>query len=199
MFELLATPEELLKENYYVYFTSGRWTPENPWAEKFYVIELTQQIPFELAFILNSAQKHTLDFDDSGLIPKSTKTLYEILIGLKGQNILFYPRIPSTDYYLKLEKSGFVPDPEDVVKRFLGCYVEDDSPYRAPKLRTYTIKDMEPPVLEIYNNGPEPEKTVVRFIVNRCKLAPVDPETERKLRAKQLPYRVIKHYTQMVW
>lgn len=199
MFELLAVPEELLKENYYVYFTVGRWTSDGKYENRFFQVELTQQIPCERAFIISAGLSFDFKLEDEGLIPTNPLTLYEILIGLKGEGILFYPRIPSTDYYLKLEKAGFVPDPADARLRYLGCYVQEDSPYDKPKLRTYTIKDMEPPVIRMYNDAPNDEKAVLRFIVNRCKLAPVDAETERKLRLKQLPYRVIKHYTQMVW
>jgi hypothetical protein len=199
MFELLAIPEELLKENYYIYFTKGAWTTTSEFSDKFFAVQLTQQVPFELAYILDAAGSYDIKFEENGLIPTSPITLYEILMGLKGETILAYPRIPSTDYYLKLEQSGYVPDTADETKRYLGCYVQEDTPYNQPKLRTYTIKDMEPPVLRLYNHGPNPEKAVVRFIINRCKLSTVDAETERKLRAKQLPFRVIKHYTQMVW
>lgn len=193
MFELLVAPEPFLKENFYVWFSPG-WDTQGRYAEKFFEVELTQQIPFDVYGIINVGETWDIAFQDQGLIPENPLTLYEILIGLKG-NVLLYPRLPSTDWYLKLEKAGFVPDPANDVKRYIGCYVEADMPYDQPKLRAYCIKDMEPPVLRLRNDSIEAEKAVVRFLVNRCKLKAVDAETERKLKAKQLPYRVIKHYS----
>jgi len=192
--ELLAIPEPLLKERFYVYFTKG-W---KELGDKFFEIKVTQQIPREVWKILDVGKTHDLVLKDEGFIPENPKTLYEVYVGLKG-NVLLYPRLPSTKYFLALEKSGFVPNPADDELRYLGAYTEADTPYDEPRLRFYAVKDMEPPVFRLYCDSIEPEKAVLRFIVNRCRIEPVTPEIEKALRAKKIPYKEIKHYTRMIW
>ena len=196
MFELLSVQEPLLKESWYLYFTKGWGIDGKIIEDRFYEVDLTQQIGYDIARIIAVGSTYDVVFLDQGLVPENPWTLYEVLMGLKG-NVLMYPRLPSTDWYLKLEKSGFVPDPTDAAKRYIGAYVEADSPYDKPKLRAYTIKDLEPPVLRLYTDSIEHEKAVLRFMVNRCKLKTVNAETEKRLRAKQLPFREIKHYSLM--
>jgi len=196
MFELLVVPEPFLKEQFYVYFTEN-W--DKKWSDRFFEVVLTQQIKFDLHGIVPTGRTWDIVFLDQGLVPENPKTLYEILIGFKGYG-LCYPRLPSTDWYLKLEKAGFVPDPASDTYRYLGCYTPDEMPYTQPKLRAYCIKDMEPPVLRFYAESVEThEKIVAKFIVNRCRVEPVPEEIERKLRAKKIPFRKIKHYSLLKW
>jgi len=194
--ELLVLPEPLLKRGYYVHF-SKNW--HELFADKYFVIGPTQQIAHKLHRIINQGKEHDIDLEEVGLIPTNPETLYEILAGFKG-NLLLYPRLPSTDWYLKLEKSGFVPVPDDDVKRYIGCYTQEDMPYDKLLFREYTVKEMETPMYRFYNDSTEPEKLVLRLVVNRCHLIrELTKEEVEEIIRKRIPVREIPHYKDMVW
>ena len=202
-FELLTTPPSLLREGHIIHF-EGDW-PDSK-KDKWFRVDRAWQIKFDVARIVASADSQDLRFEAAAgsdpvgntnlaLIPDKPGTVYELLMGMKG-NLLAYPRYADS-FLLSLEKSGVTPSTSDVDLRYLGFYDEEDSPFEAPRLREYTVKDQETPVLRLYNDGTIAEKMVLRFIVNRCKLLQVDPssvsERERSL------VRIAKYHTQTVW
>jgi len=198
--ELLAVPEPLLKVGFFVHFSKG-W--DKKFEDKLFQLEVVQQIPRYVHRIIESGATMDIKLEDEGYYPTSPRTLYEILFGFKGENIILYPMLPGTDYYLKLEESGFIPVPTDDNKRYLGGYTEEDMPYKQPMLREYVLKKdfMETIVYRLYNDSPEDEHFVLRGIVNRCKLGRevVGKEKEDILKRRPPLFREIPHWTVIKW
>lgn len=200
-FELLTETPDLLKERYLVQFSIG-WPDETHKSGQLFRVERTIQVKYDVGRIIAAGETQDLDFavttggigdNNLALIPQNPLTMYELLIGFKG-NPLVYPRY-ANEYYLKLEATGVLPDTGNARRRYLGFYDRRDSPFTAPRLREHTVRYMETPVFRVHNDGDLAEKVVFRFIVNRCLLAPATNVTqEERQRA-----RLIKHYTLNVW
>jgi len=158
-----------LKPRDAVWFSPG-WP--DAFANKSFQIERCQTLKFDVWKRLDRAATEDVKLtDDEGFLPTRPKSLYEINTVMKG-NVLLHPRWPSTDYYWELEKEGFLPDPTDDVKRYIGFVDQDDVPFdqKGGVLKIYTVKDMEPIHLRLYNDSIEAEKAVLRFLINRCLL-----------------------------
>ena len=130
------------------------------------------------------------------LLPESSQSLYEVLMGIKGLMTVF-PRY-NNSFFLKLETAGCVPDPTDSRLKLLGGYSVDDSPYRAPRLREHTVKDQTPPQLRLFNSLRDNDKVVLHFIVNRCRVEEIKnlgtlTEQERRVA------REIKYFEVFTW
>ena len=174
--ELLTETPSLLREGHFVFFKGG-WpsAKDNKWFQ----VERTQQIKFDIPRIVSSAGSIDLDFGapsgggvgdlNLSLIPVSGDTLYELLLGLKG-NPFMYPMY-NNSYYQRLEVTNVVPSTTDADLRYLGFYDEADSPFTMPRLREHVVKDQQAPVLRLYNDQIDDEVLIIRFIVNRCRLA----------------------------
>lgn len=200
--ELLTEIPSLLRPGYVVRF-SASW--EKEWASKWFRVLRTQQIKFDVPRIVDAAGTLDLDFSapagggvgntNISLLPESSKSIYEIVIGLKGL-IAVYPRY-NNSYFLKLEATGVLPDVTDANLRWLGFFDQDDSPFAQSRLREYTVKDQTPPVLRLYNQHGQTEKLVLRFICNRCRVEEVAEsqltEAERRLA------RHIEHFDLFTW
>ena len=119
------------------------------------------------------------------LLPVNAKTMYEILIGIKGLPIA-YPRYANR-YDLQLEETQCQPNPSDADLFALGFYDFEKSPWYAPKIREYTVVDQEPPHLYLFNPEQGDEKIVLTFIVNRCLLEPVTSPADIKV-AREVNY-----------
>ncbi len=201
-FELLTEVPSLLLPKHVVHFSAG-WPDK--WAEKYFRVLLAQQFEYEVHRILSPSQHYDIEFSAPAgggvsaayisLMPMSGETLYEILMGLKGLPVV-YPRY-NNEYYLKLETTGVYPKYDDSALRYLGYYDQTHSPYYAPKLREYTVKDVSPPQLRLYNNMSEDERLVLRFVMNRCKMAEV-AEADLTDQEKRLA-REIKHFSVFTW
>jgi len=195
--ELLAIPEPLLKVGHYVWFSKG-WPREL--EDKVFKITVVQQIPRMIHRIITSGSTISINLEDEGLFPEEPASLYEILFGFKGVNIILYPFWPSTDPYLKLEKSGYRPDTTSDDLRYLGGYLEEETPWTRPLLREYCVnKDWMPDlVYQIYNDDPQTQHFALKGTVNRCKIEEVYGDEKRRVIAERR-YRFIPHYTIMVW
>ena len=174
---LFTVTPRLLEPRQLVHF-SKNWHKE--FEDKYFRIDRVQEIGFDRHFIVGTGSYYDFDtFDETvgGLEPyRRFNTLYEVLMGWKPPQGLIYPRIPTTDWFQKLEWPDWVPTPTDVTKRYLGTFHGRDSPYDEPKFRMHLVYGMEPPTLRIYADSPEDEKVVLRQIINRCKLLEVSYE-----------------------
>ncbi len=182
--------EEILKEGNTVKFV-GNFTDSVRDGDCF-TIERTVQVTYEISVILPPADSTMIDLNQLGLYPESEKTLYEILVGLKGgKEMLIYPQIPAGKYIWRLEKSTIVPNVASEELRYLGEISVDDSPYTDPRLRIHTIKDLEPLVFIVYNDASDYEKIVLKFIVNKCRIKRIDTAGKAD--------REIIHYDLLRW
>ena len=202
MIELLITREPTLRIGDIVYF-SPNWSVDDV-AGKYFKIEINQSLRMTKSFIISSGSAYTFTIDDdSGLVPTRDATLYEILVGFKGGTILIYPMYPSTDYFWRLEKAEFAPDYTSSTKRYIGFLMPDDSPEYDPRLRFYTVKDIGDVKFTFYNDSSQPEKLVVTFFVNRCKMVeltePAEKIAEIALRTPLGHVRVIPDHTDYKW
>jgi hypothetical protein len=191
--EYIVSVEPLLKVGQYVHFSEG-W--DEKLADKVFVVEAAQQIPFKLWLVLESGMAYRLVLPEAGLYPDSSKTLYEILFKMRGENVILYPMLPSTEFYNRLEKSGFVPNPQDDVLRYLGGYTEED--FREGRLREYTLKDMDTIVYLLYNDSPQDEHIRLEAVVNRLKIKKVPDDVAKRV-LEQVRYREISHYKVVRW
>jgi hypothetical protein len=185
----LVSPEPFLKENYYVYFTKS-WSKE--YADKFFRVDSSVQIPYKINRIVAPGDTFSLDFSENGLMPEYVNTLYEIYCGFRGYFLLM-PKIPGNTPTLKLEASGFTPNLEDDNMRYLGTYMPEDTPFDSPKLRIHTVRYMQSVVFDFYCDSIEPEKLRVNFLINRCKIVEVKKEEVKA------PFRKIVYYKDWEW
>jgi len=155
-------------------------------AGRYFRILLTQQIPYERAYILGPNSHFDLDLSDDdyttgdiGLYPDNDSTLYEILVGMKAtsESMLAYPRFPPNEYWETLEESGFAPNPASNWYRYMGHVNEDISPPHAPQLRIHTIKEEESVGLRFYNDVEFANKVVLVMLINRCLMREVKKES----------------------
>lgn len=177
----ILTDEPLLKVGQYVYLKGVDYPKD--FRDRIFRVVVTQQINYMRTLYLNVDESYDFPLDDNGLYPTSTKTLYEVRTGMKGEAIL-YPMFPTTTYYNALEDSGYQPDPNDPVRRYIGMYTSEDIPTSVfpPRLAEYPVKEFSSIVYKIVNDSIEPEKIILKFLVNRCEVVPVsDDEKERIL------------------
>jgi len=197
--ELLAEMPSLLKERHIVHFGEG-WP--DTFKNKFFRVARPQQIEYTATYIITADDTFDLDFDKpsgggvdgtyKSLLPVSSSTLYEILIGFKGLPVV-YPRY-NNSYFGKLEVANVLPDTTDDRLKYLGFYSQLQSPFCSPKLREYTVVEQQPPQLRLFNNMPNDERLVIRFVVNRCKVEKVDERNlnpAEKERARELQYHTV--------
>lgn len=204
-FELLTTEPALLRESHLLRF-AGNWPAAK--KDKWFMVDRSYQIKYDVSRIVSSGDSQDLRFEAASgsdsvgannlaLVPKAEDTVYELLVGIKG-NVLVYPRYYDR-YLLSLEgASGIGPDVTDAEQRYLGFYDEMDSPFEAPRLREYVVAAQETPVVRLYNDHSQAERVVLRFIVNRCRILVVDnpaslPDVERNRT------RVAKYHDLTAW
>lgn len=174
--ELLMETPALLREGHYIFFDGG-WPDAKD--QKWFQVQRSHQVKLDIPRIVSTGASIDLDFSapagggladlNLSLLPTVGDTLYELLIGLKG-NVFVYPMY-NNSYFQKLEVTNIVPDTGDRNLRYLGFFDESDSPFESPRLREYVVKDQQPPVLRLYNDQIIDEALVIRFIINRCRLA----------------------------
>lgn len=199
-FELHTSTPSLLREGQWIQFVGG-W-PEAK-DNKWFRVDRAQQLRFDVPRIVLSGASIDLDFSvpagggvgntNLSLIPQKVETVYEMLLGLKGLPLI-YPMY-NNSYYLKLEATSVVPDTGDANLRYLGNYDEDDSPLEAPRLREHVVKDQQPPVLRLYNDGFVDEPVVLRFIINKLYVT-LAPAMSEEMRQRG---RIVRYHTMMSW
>jgi len=185
--------KQLLEPKQVVHFVGSH--PEY-WQErvagKYFRVMLTQQIPYDRAYILGAGASYSADISDDnaaigdlGLYPDNTMTLYEILLGMKSTSgsMLCYPRYPPNEWFITLEEGGFIPNVANNNLRYLGPWSEEITPYDRPQVRLHTIKDEESVGIMLYNDAPIHNKVVLGWIVNRCLMKFVNKEdlTDKEL------------------
>jgi len=203
--ELLVDTPMLLKEGHIVHF-GDKWRTDK--AEKFFKVQIAQQLTYDVIRIVSPGNANIqdvsfmapnqggVDNDYISLLPVNSKTMYETLIGFKG-TCMAYPRYGNR-YFLDLETSKVLPTPSDTTYlAWMGYFDAAQSPYYAPKVRVYTVKDQEPPHWYLFNPYQDDEKIVIRNVVNKCllDLIPDNKVTERdKAVAREVTY-----YTKFIW
>jgi hypothetical protein len=200
--ELLTETPRLLQDGHYVVFEGG-WPTSTGKDNKWFRVERAQQIKLDIPRIVSSGGSIDLDFSapsgggigdlNLSLIPTGGDTLYELLIGMKG-NVFMYPMY-NNSFFQKLEVTNVAPDTGDRNLRYLGFFDENDSPFEAPRLREHVVKDQQPPVLRLYNDQVVDEPLVIRFIVNRCRLVPASAPSEDLRRVA----RIAKYHSWFVY
>jgi len=200
MFRLFVEPPELLKVGNLVKFV-GDFTDE---IKDGTILEAKKcvVVNFRKGFIVPANDRIEILLDNSTkglkLYPTSTDTLYEILLGFKANgSFLMYPQFPAGHYPFRLDESTMYPEPDaNDYRKYVGAFKPEDSPIDKPKLRTYTIKDLEPLVLEIANEGSDYGKLIIDFTINKVEFQKVPlPELE----GYELIYREVLHPELMEW
>ena len=191
---------KLLQEKYFVRFTD-KW-PEtlSHVRGKFFQVEKTNQVPYDLSYIIPSADYKDVDLSNATggerIYPENTRTLYETLIGFKPGNYLVHFYIPAGEYMHRLEYSGMTPDVSHATRRYLGARKPEDSPYDDKRIFTYSVYHLEPLILRLFvDSGIDYEKVVLGLLVNKCYLKEIaTPTAEQERLAK-----IIRYYTELRW
>lgn len=190
----------LLQEGYYVRFTD-EWPLTLPHVKgKFFQIEKTNQVPYDITRIIPGGNYCDIDMSNSGgaenIYPENTKTLYETILGFKPGNYLVHFYIPAGEYVHRLEQAGMVPNVASATLRYLGARKPEDSPYDDKRIFMYSVKDLEPLFLRVLvDNGVLWEKAILGLVVNKCYLKQiVAPTPEQFKLAKKIQY-----YSELRW
>jgi len=190
---------KLLQEGFYVRFTD-QWPLTLPHVKgKFFQIEKTNQVPYDITRIIPGGNYCDVDMSNAAggenIYPENTKTLYQTLIGFKPGNYLVHFYIPAGEFVHRLEQAGMVPNVASATLRYLGARKPEDSPYDDKRVFTYSVKDLEPLILRLLvDNGVAFEKMVLGLTVNKCYLKEISPTADQLARALKIPY-----YTELRW
>jgi len=207
MLELKPMPEatvspgvpKLLQEGFYVRFTD-QWPLTLPHVKgKFFQVEKTNQVPYDITRIIPGGNYCDVDLSNAtggeNIYPENTKTLYETILGFKPGNYLVHFYIPAGEYVHRLEQAGMVPNVASATLRYLGARKPEDSPYDDKRIYSYSVKDLEPLILRLLvDTGVDFEKMVLGLVVNKCYLKEITPTSEKEARAK-----VIRYYPELRW
>ena len=189
----------LLQEGFYVRFTD-QWPLTLPHVKgKFFQVEKTNQVPYDITRIIPGGNYTDIDLSNAtggeNIYPENTKTLYETILGFKPGNYLVHFYIPAGEYVHRLEQAGMVPNVASATLRYLGARKPEDSPYDDKRIFMYSVKDLEPLILRLLvDNGVLWEKMVLGIVVNKCYLKQITPTAEQLARAKKIDY-----YTELRW
>jgi len=200
--EATVTPgvPKLLQERHFVRFTD-EWPNQLDHVKgKLFQIEKTNQVPYDLSYIIPTADYIDVDISNSAagekIYPENVKTLYETLIGFKPGNYLVHFYIPAGEYMNRLEQTGMVPDVSSTTRKYLGARKPEDSPYDDKRIFSYSVKDLEPLILRTYvDTGIDYEKVVIGLLVNKCYLKQIPSPTTEQMRLA----KVIQYYTELRW
>ncbi|MDD4986711.1 MAG: hypothetical protein PHQ43_13200, partial [Dehalococcoidales bacterium] len=103
-----------LQEGYYVRF-SDAWPETLNVKGQTFRIERTNQVPYDLSYILPVSDFRDVDLSNSvgggeGIYPEQSNTLYEIEIGFKPGNYLAHFYLPAGEFVSRLEQANMTPD-----------------------------------------------------------------------------------------
>ena len=212
MFELLTKPlaevrpgvPSLIQEKWFIKF-SDSWDPartnvvgQRPSGGtygKFFQVVVTNQVPYDIPYIIPANDYRDVDFSDSNVVPgiqenlypRQDQTLYEIQLGWKEANFLAQFYVPASQVLSRLEQTTMIaPDPPTVTVanfasplRYLGTKKWYDSPYTDKRIYIYTIKDMDALIMRLFVDSGLPaiatdfEKIIMGLVVNKCKLVEI--------------------------
>jgi hypothetical protein len=170
-------------------------------ADKYYVIDNPQQVPYDRWYVLPTADYRDVDLSNGtgtwqeSIMPYEVSEINEVLFCFSGHQTLVYPMVPSARYFQKLSYSGMSPLPTNTTLRYLGCWKETDCYYdqNDPKnttmfVRMMFLKDIEPVILRTYIDSENTfEKVVMHFLINRCTIKSLpNPTAEEKRVARKI-------------
>ena len=190
----------LLQEKYFVRFTKEWPDTLSHVKGKFFQVEKTNQVPYDLSYIIPANDYRDVDLSNAAggenIYPENTKTLYEVALGFKPGNYLTHFYIPAGEYMHRLEYSGMTPDVTHATHRYLGARKPEDSPYDDKRIFMYFVYHLEPLILRVFvDSGIDYEKCVLGLTVNKCYLTQIAAPTAEQLRLA----REIKYYSELKW
>ena len=200
MIRLFTDTPKLLLNEHIVHFSDKYRTGETErYANQYFKVTNPQQVSYDRYYILYQndyvdVDLHNASSGTENLYPESVDEMYEILLGIEGDSLI-YPIIPSPDrHFEKLGYTGMIPDSSSTTKRYLGCYKPEDSPYETPRLRLTFVKNLDPMILRTYIDSPKSyEKVTFRFIINRCTIKKLDRPSPDQMSIA----RKILHYSEL--
>ena len=210
MFQILTTPEPLLKLGYYVGMI-GEWGDKYP-SKWYQVVFPRYTIRDFYSGIMPSDAAAALEIDPAsttgmGMEPRYYTTIYQVRMGL-SPDWGFYLRWPSGEYRMPLEQPGFEPVPTEYTsteKGLLGFIDSRQSPITPDaadlKWEMFYVRDWMP-VFYAYPHfvtsaTSKYVKLITRQVVNMITMQPVrDPETRKRLENLQLPFKPVFHYSE---
>jgi len=190
---------KILQEGFFVRFTD-QWPLTLPHIKgKFFQIEKTNQVPYDITRIIPGGNYCDVDLSNAAggenIYPENTRTLYQTLLGFKPGNYLVHFYIPAGEFVHRLEQAGMVPNVTSATLRYLGARKPEDSPYDDKRVFMYSVKDLEPLILRLLvDNGVVFEKMVLGLLVNKCFLKEISPTPDQMAKAN-----VIRYYTELRW
>jgi len=178
------TKADYIRVGQYV-FLKGKWRIHGGeyLEDRLYKVTKADAFSYNKAYIIKKGEQGDLDLkEDLKLYPEEYDTLYEIGVGMLGNGKLFI-KLPSDKYYYYLEEQGIIGEVSPTAE--IGGFTEEDIPPTEPKiLREYTVRDMRDTIkYTIVNPSYKDEKVVLKFTVNRVKLA--DPTEEERTLVEQ--------------
>jgi len=207
MIQLLPMPEatvtpgvpKYLQEGYFVTFTD-KWPDSLSWVKgKSFVIEKTNQVPYDLHYIIPSNDYRDVDISNSSdgekIYPENTKTLYQIGVGFKPANLLCELFIPAGEYSQRLEYASMVPTLSSSTLKYLGAFKPEDTPYDDKRLFFYAVYKLEPLIMRLYvDTGIDYDKIIAGLLVNKCYMRQVVLTPEQARHSE-----VIRYYSELRW
>lgn len=190
-------PEKLLlSKDAWVYFSKA-WSDNWKWAagKLFRVSREPLLVRYPVSYVLPGSDYKNLDLSNSTsglkLYPEQEGVLYQCAVGFKPGDYITGIYCPSTSKYVyQLGEASMFPDVADPSKRYMGAKSPSDSPYEAPLLFLYFIKDgpafyLQPYVLESASY----EKVTIEFNINKCQLEEVAGPTQEQIdQARRIDY-----------
>lgn len=208
MLKILATPEPLLKEGYYVGMIppgEGGWGDKYP--SKWYQVTFSEPILRDWrAGYMSASATAALAIDpdaDIHLEPRYYSTIYQARIGI-SPDWNCYIQWPSQSYRLGLEEPNYNPVPtEGTDRRYIGFIDSTQSPIKhlidpdqAMRFEMFFVRDWMPVFYAYPNSITSYVKLIMRFLLNKCTIEAVRDQAIRdKLERKELPYKPVFHYS----
>lgn len=194
---------KLLQDDYFIRF-SDAWPGTLPAVMgKFFQIEKTNQVNYDLNYIIPSGDFRDVDLSNAAggenIYPEETKTLYEVALGFKPGNYLVHFFIPAGLELSRLEQASMTPNVASATLRYLGAIKPEDSPYDDKRIFLYFVKDVEPVILRTFVDGAlvpiVHEKCVFGLTVNKCYLRQITAPTQDQRRVA----KTIQYFTELRW
>lgn len=224
-FNLLATPEPLLKQGHYLGLI-GDWGEH--YTKQWYRVKRTRVTVRDWSAGIVDAATATIPTVDPStaalaLQPRYYETIYQARIGI-APDLRVYIQWPTTEYQMALEEPNRAPVPTDIAGANLQAYIgyvdSKDSPI-APRTNSdrstilddlrfefFFVRDWLPVfrVMADYFTGMAAaqghnrfSKIILRFLVNMMTITPVaDTAIRTKLEQGQLIYKPVLHYSELV-
>ena len=196
-----AKPEDLLLQKGSWVSFSENFKDTQKWAKGnlFEVEEEPMLVRYARSYTLPASDWKDLDLSNStnglDLYPVDEGVLYQIAIGFKPGEYVTHVYIPKDKYVYRLGESSMYPVVDTgstnyATHKYLGAFNPSDSPFDAPLLFMYVIKDisafyLRPFILE----GVDFDKVTIGFYINKCKLNQIEtPSKEQTERAMRIEY-----------